>query len=114
MHRGEKPDSPSGTAIRTAELIAEAQKERKPECDETILVEGVRGGKHAGIPLHSVRMQGFLAHQLVLFGAEGQTLTIRHDSLDRSCFMEGIKLALRSVFSLEGLVIGLENVLDGP
>lgn len=113
MHHDRKVDAPSGTAIRTAELIASnrARPPKKP-ATEVIKVDGAVGGTYRDTPIHSVRLPGLVAHQLVLFGGPGEVLTIRHDSLDRSSFMQGVLLALRKCKSLTGLVIGLENLLD--
>ncbi|MBC7808833.1 MAG: 4-hydroxy-tetrahydrodipicolinate reductase [Akkermansiaceae bacterium] len=116
MHHERKLDAPSGTAARTAEMIAEARREsgmtgkKSPEGTfET--VPGARGGNVAGIPIHSVRLPGFVASQEVIFGAAGQRLSLRHDSTDRASFMPGVLLAIRKAHTLSGLVIGLENVL---
>lgn len=112
LHHDRKEDAPSGTAMLTAQLIGEARAEpptRKPR--PLFKLEGVRGGVHAETPIHSVRLPGFVAHQEVIFGGTGETLTIRHDSLDRVSFMEGVKLALRTVSSLDGFVVGLDRLL---
>lgn len=112
LHHDRKEDAPSGTAMRTAEMIAEA-RQRVPviPVHQTEKVEGALGGKVQGVPVHSVRLPGLLAHQQVLFGGPGETLTIRHDSLDRAGFMEGVKLCVRSVKSLNGLVVGMDKIL---
>ncbi len=113
MHHERKLDSPSGTARRTAELMARARPDgfRTPaEAEET--VKGARGGNIGGIRIHSVRMPGLLAHQMVLLGGTGETLTLRHDSATRDCFMPGVALAIQRVRRLHGLVVGLENLLD--
>lgn len=111
LHHDRKVDAPSGTALRTAELIDEARGQR-PEVplgdDEH---PGARGADHAGVRVHSVRLPGLVAHQEVVFGGLGQTLTIRHDSLDRTSFMPGVLLACRQVGALDGLVVGLEHLL---
>ncbi|MCC5948276.1 MAG: 4-hydroxy-tetrahydrodipicolinate reductase [Nitriliruptoraceae bacterium] len=111
QHHDRKLDAPSGTALRTAELIDEARRSRPevPLGDEQY--PGARGAEHAGVRVHSVRLPGLVAHQEVVFGGEGQTLTLRHDTIDRSSFMPGIVLACRRVPDLDGLVIGLEHVL---
>jgi 4-hydroxy-tetrahydrodipicolinate reductase len=111
LHHDRKVDAPSGTALRTAELIAEARRSVPdvPLGDEGH--PGARGADHAGVRVHSVRLPGLVAHQEVVFGGQGQTLTLRHDSLDRSSFMPGVLLACRRVADLSGLVIGLEHVL---
>jgi 4-hydroxy-tetrahydrodipicolinate reductase len=113
LHHDKKADAPSGTGMRTAQLIAEARSEA-PEVPgkDTEVAEGARGAFVEGIPVHSVRLPGLVAHQEVLFGGQGQTLTIRHDSIDRTSFMPGVVLAVRKVAGLSGLVVGLENLLD--
>jgi 4-hydroxy-tetrahydrodipicolinate reductase len=112
MHHNEKADSPSGTAIRTAELLAEAVKNvNQPDKPSIETIPGARGATHHRIPIHSVRLPGMLAHQQVIFGEPGETLSIRHDSLDRVCFMPGICLACEKVMGLERLVYGLEEIL---
>jgi 4-hydroxy-tetrahydrodipicolinate reductase len=114
FHHDKKADAPSGTAIRTARLIAAARTEI-PDVpgSETELpgMEGARGALVSGVSVHSVRLPGLVAHQEVLFGGQGQTLTIRHDSIDRTSFMPGVVLAVREVGSLSGLVVGLENLM---
>ena len=112
LHHDRKGDAPSGTATRTAELISEARGEApEPKVKETERVPGARGGRVAGVPVHSVRLPGLLAHQEVLFSAEGEVLTIRHDSLSRDCFRRGILLAVRHVPLVSGLAVGLDAVL---
>lgn len=119
LHHDRKLDSPSGTALLTAQKIAEARAAANvtPTALPTGLVEkapGARGARDAvtgDVPIHSVRLQGFVAHQEVIFGGQGQILTLRHDSIDRGSFMPGVVLAARKVRSLTGLVIGLENLL---
>jgi 4-hydroxy-tetrahydrodipicolinate reductase len=113
-HRG-KADAPSGTATRTAQLIAAARTKAglPPQLDPTTHgLQGARGADIDGIPVHAVRLHGLLAHQEVLFGDAGETLTIRHDSLHHSCFMPGILLAARKVVDHPGLTFGLEHFLD--
>jgi 4-hydroxy-tetrahydrodipicolinate reductase len=113
LHHPQKADAPSGTAARTARLIAEARKGLPPNPDATSTgIEGARGADVDGIPVHSVRLAGLIAHQEVLFGTQGETLTIRHDSLDRTSFVPGVLLAVRSVAARPGLTVGLESVLD--
>ncbi|HWQ61762.1 MAG TPA: 4-hydroxy-tetrahydrodipicolinate reductase [Negativicutes bacterium] len=113
LHHDQKLDAPSGTAIRTAELIA-AQRgtmwQGHPK--EVEKLAGARGGEVAGIRLHSVRLPGLVAHQEVLFGGLGQTLNIRHDSISRESFMPGVLLACKKVLTVDGLVYGLENLMS--
>ncbi|MEV6316496.1 4-hydroxy-tetrahydrodipicolinate reductase [Streptomyces sp. NPDC051776] len=115
LHHPGKADAPSGTATRTAQLIAEARRgagcSPQPDATSTAL-EGARGADVDGVPVHSVRLRGLLAHQEVLFGGTGETLTIRHDSLHHSSFMPGILVGIRCVVSAPGLTLGLENFLD--
>lgn len=113
LHHDRKIDAPSGTALNTAELIAAARGDGRPrEVDTVFKLDGVRGGEFArGIQLHSVRLPGLVAHQEVLFGGVGQTLTIRHDSLSRESFMPGVILAIRRTVGSRTLVYGLENLL---
>jgi len=111
LHHDAKVDAPSGTALRTAELIA-AERARVPEAplgDDAH--PGARGATHADVRIHSVRLPGLVAHQEVILGGHGQTLTLRHDSLDRSSFMPGVLLACRQVASLDEMAVGLEHVL---
>jgi len=113
LHHPQKADAPSGTAARTARLIAEARKGLPPNPDATSTgIEGARGADVDGIPVHSVRLAGLVAHQEVLFGTQGETLTIRHDSLDRTSFVPGVLLAVRTVREHPGLTVGLEPFLD--
>jgi 4-hydroxy-tetrahydrodipicolinate reductase len=114
LHHEKKRDAPSGTAMRTVELILETRGtpvEGRPEQEEFKL-EGARGGDREGVRVHSVRLPGYVAHQECIFGGLGQTLTIRHDSIDRSSFMPGVLLACKQVRSLDGLVVGLEHLLE--
>ncbi|CDR06069.1 4-hydroxy-tetrahydrodipicolinate reductase [Streptomyces iranensis] len=115
LHHPNKVDAPSGTAARTAQLIAEARREAgcapQPDATATAL-DGARGADVDGVPVHSVRLRGLLAHQEVLLGAEGETLTIRHDSTHHSSFMPGILLGVRRVVATPGLTFGLEHFLD--
>jgi 4-hydroxy-tetrahydrodipicolinate reductase len=113
LHHPQKDDAPSGTATRTAQLIAEARKGLPPNPDATSTgLPGARGADVDGIPVHSVRLTGLVAHQEVLFGTMGETLTIRHDSLDRTSFVPGVLLAVRQIAQRPGLTIGLEALLD--
>jgi 4-hydroxy-tetrahydrodipicolinate reductase len=113
LHHPHKADAPSGTAARTAKLIAQARKDLPPNPDATSTgLAGARGADVDGIPVHSVRLAGLVAHQEVLFGTQGETLTIRHDSLDRTSFVPGVLLAVRTVREHPGLTVGLEPFLD--
>ena len=113
LHHPHKADAPSGTSTRTAKLIAEARKGLPPNPDATSTgLPGARGADVDGIPVHSVRLTGLVAHQEVLFGTEGETLTIRHDSLDRTSFVPGVLLAVREIAKRPGLTIGIEPLLD--
>ena len=112
LHHDEKVDAPSGTALSTAERMAAASVQWHPDPTETATLPGARGAAGpAGIPIHSVRMRGMTAHQEVVLGTLGQTLVIRHDSIDRSSFMPGVMLAVRAVAALPGLTVGLDKVL---
>lgn len=116
MHHERKLDAPSGTATRTAEMIAQSRREhgvaaREPLAGAYETAPGARGGTVAGVPVHSVRMTGYVASQEVVFGATGQRLSLRHDSTDRTSFMPGVLLAIRKARTLSGLVVGLENLL---
>ncbi len=113
LHHPQKADAPSGTAARTAKLIAEARHGMPPNPDATTTgLPGARGADVDGIPVHSVRLAGLVAHQEVLFGTEGETLTIRHDSLDRTSFVPGVLLAVRRIAERPGLTVGLEPLLN--
>lgn len=112
-HGDQKLDAPSGTAVKTAEFISEVRKEFKqgnPEEKETI--EGSRGGYYDGYRIHSVRLPGVFAQQEVIFGGDGQTLKIRHDSYERSGYMPGVRLAVQKSLELDGIVYGFENFID--
>ena len=112
-HGDQKLDAPSGTAVKTAELISEARKEHRqgnPAEHETI--EGARGGYYNGFRIHSVRLPGVFAQQEVVFGGFGQTLKIRHDSYDRAGYMPGVNVAVKKVMGLSSLVYGFEHLLD--
>ena len=112
LHHPHKADAPSGTAARTARLIAEARKDLPPSPDATTTgLDGARGADVDGIPVHSVRLAGLVAHQEVLFGTRGETLTIRHDSIDRTSFVPGVLLAVRHVGERRGLTVGIEPLL---
>lgn len=112
LHHPRKADAPSGTARRTAELISKAREGLPAMPDATSdVVAGARGAEIDGIPVHSIRLQGLVAHQEVLFGGPGETLAIRHDSYDRESFMPGVVLAVRKVGQTPGLTYGLESLL---
>ncbi|MCC4421150.1 4-hydroxy-tetrahydrodipicolinate reductase [Limosilactobacillus reuteri] len=111
MHHGDKKDAPSGTALSTAKLIDQVRPAHETNPDETESLTGARGGDYHGIKIHAVRLPGYIAHEQVLFGGDGETLTIRQDSFDRQSFMNGVKVALEKVDGLSKLVIGLENIL---
>jgi 4-hydroxy-tetrahydrodipicolinate reductase len=112
-HHDRKLDAPSGTALKTAELITESRKQLKQgHPSETEMWEGARGAEYHGFRIHSVRLPGLVAHQEVLFGGTGQLLTIRHDSLNRESFMPGVQLAVEKVLKLNELVYGLENIME--
>lgn len=113
LHHDQKIDAPSGTAVKTAEAIMEQRGDfRQGLPTEIEKIPGSRGGRFdGGIRLHSVRLPGFVAHQEVIFGGLGQTLTIRHDSISRESFMPGVLIAIRKVMGLEGVVYGLENLI---
>lgn len=112
LHHDNKLDAPSGTALKTAEMMSEvrqAKKQGHPE--EKELIKGARGANFEGMRIHSVRLPGLVAHQQVQFGGVGEGLTIRHDSYDRSSFMTGVALGCEKVITLNQLVYGLENLL---
>ncbi len=116
FHHCKKKDAPSGTAVRTAQIIAEARGGRASEAPgretEIAGAEGARGALVSGVPVHSVRSSGYVASQEVVFGSMGQTLTIRHDSWDRESYMPGVLLGIRSVGARSGLIVGLENFME--
>lgn len=109
-HRG-KRDAPSGTAIATAVRVERAMNSVPVPRAEQREITGTRGGKLGSVTIHSVRLDGFVAHQEVIFGAKGQTLSIRHDSTDRTCFMPGVVMAVKAIAELPGLTIGLDSLL---
>ncbi len=113
LHHEGKLDAPSGTALATAERMAKSREEswRGPTAES---LKGVRGGEYEGFRIHSVRLPGLVAHQEVIFGGMGQTLTIRHDAPQRSSYMPGVILAVKSVIGRPGLTVGLEPLLDLP
>ena len=115
LHHPDKTDAPSGTARRTAELVAESRRaaglDAQPDKTSTAL-DGARGATVDGVPVHSLRVRGMVASQEVLFGGVGETLSIRHDSSDRASFMPGVLLGIREVGNRPGLTVGLEHLLD--
>lgn len=112
MHHDQKVDAPSGTAMKTAEMILEQKNSSAASlAQELEKIPGVRGGEMGGIKIHSIRLPGLVAHQEVIFGGLGQTLTIRHDSLNRTSFMPGVIMAIKKLSTIEGVVYGLENLL---
>ena len=113
LHHPNKVDAPSGTAAHTAAAIAHARADLPPAPDATLSqLDGARGARVDDIPVHSIRLRGLVAHQEVLFGGPGETLSIRHDSLDRGCFMPGVILAARRVGEHPGVTVGLADYLD--
>jgi 4-hydroxy-tetrahydrodipicolinate reductase len=112
LHHDEKVDAPSGTAMLTAARMAASSADWSPDPTTMVVAEGARGGEGpAGIRVHSVRLRGLVAHQEVILGTTGQSLTIRHDSFDRSSFMPGVLLAIRAVGERPGLTVGLDALL---
>jgi 4-hydroxy-tetrahydrodipicolinate reductase len=111
LHHDGKSDAPSGTATATADAVAAARPEAwsGPSSGS---IPGVRGGERAGIRIHSIRLPGLVAHQEVIFGGQGQTLTIRHDSTDRTSFVPGVLMAIRWVPDHPGLTVGLDAILE--
>ena len=113
LHHNRKADAPSGTCIKTAELMEELGKQfNKSEVDEHESLAGSRGGQRpSGLRLHSLRLPGLVAHQEVMFGSPGETYTLRHDTIDRAAYMPGVLLCVRKVRQLQALVYGLERLL---
>lgn len=113
LHHNQKKDAPSGTAIKTAAMMAEVKEDfAKNNCPETETIEGARGGNsYSNIHIHSVRMPGYIASQEVIFGSSGQIMTIRHDSMDRKCYMQGVLLAVKHVAEKNDFVYGLDNIM---
>ena len=113
LHHNQKADAPSGTAIKTAQMLGELGKTyNQAIVNETEHIAGARGSQaDEGIRIHSVRLPGLIAHQEVIFGASGQIYTLRHDTSDRTCYMPGVLLAIRKVLQLKSLVYGLEKIL---
>ena len=113
LHHDRKADAPSGTAILTAAIIAEARREVPVAPGrETEMAEGARGALVDGVSVHSIRLPGLVAHQEVIFGGVGQTLTLRHDSIDRTSFMPGVVLAVREVGKQTGFIVGLDMLME--
>jgi 4-hydroxy-tetrahydrodipicolinate reductase len=113
LHHDGKVDAPSGTAMRTAERMAAASSDWSDDPTTSRVLDGARGGTGpGGIPIHSVRLRGMFAHQEVLLGTAGQSLSIRHDTYDRTCYMPGVLLAVKRVHERKGLTVGLEPLLD--
>ena len=114
LHHNQKKDAPSGTAIKTAQLMAESNSNfTLGNCPETELIEGSRGGTaDANIHIHSVRMPGYIASQEVIFGASGQILKLAHHTMERSCYMAGVLLAVRYVSDNNEFIYGLENIMQ--
>ncbi len=111
LHHDRKVDAPSGTALQTAEVVADARGGARDVVLGDERHPGARGADHHGIRVHSIRLPGLVAHQEVLFGGAGQTLSLRHDAIDRSAFMPGVLLACRRVADLDGVVVGLDELL---
>jgi 4-hydroxy-tetrahydrodipicolinate reductase len=113
LHHNQKADAPSGTAIKTAEMLSELGKSyNAASVKETETIKGARGGlTQENIRIHSIRLPGLIAHQEVIFGAPGQIYTLRHDTMDRACYMPGVLLSIRKVTQLKSLVYGLEKIL---
>jgi 4-hydroxy-tetrahydrodipicolinate reductase len=111
LHHDQKADAPSGTAMLTARRMLAASPAWADDPTQTTVLEGARGGDHSGIRVHSVRMRGMVAHQEVVLGTTGQSLTIRHDSYDRASFMPGVLLAIKRVGASDGLTVGLDTLL---
>ena len=113
LHHNQKADAPSGTAVKTAQMLSEQGKNfNNPEVEETEKMAGARGSQtEDGIRIHSVRLPGLIAHQEVIFGAAGQSYTLRHDTSDRVCYMPGVLLSIRRVLPLKSLVYGLDKIL---
>ncbi|OEF98739.1 4-hydroxy-tetrahydrodipicolinate reductase [Desulfuribacillus alkaliarsenatis] len=113
LHHDQKIDAPSGTALKTAEMIKEVRSSFKQGLeDEFEKVPGSRGGEYDGFRIHSVRLPGFIAHQEVIFGSSGQVLTIKHDSIHRESFMPGVNLAVKKVKGFVGAIYGLDKLID--
>lgn len=112
IHHDQKIDAPSGTSIKTAELIDQNRRQEPPEREDLLKLDGARGAVQKNVHIHSLRLTGPVAHQEVILGGTGQTLTIRHDSYHRNSFMPGVILAVNKVMEIKELVFGLENILE--
>ena len=114
LHHNQKKDAPSGTAVKTALMMSEANEDfTKGNCPEKETIDGSRGGvSYNNIHIHSIRMPGYIASQEVLFGANGQVMSLRHDSMNRECYMDGVLLATRYVANNNEFVYGLENIME--
>ncbi len=113
MHHDQKLDAPSGTAVKTAQMIIDERESKiQGHHDEVETLPGARGAQLDGIRIHSVRLPGLVAHQQVLLGLEGQLLTLRHDSFNRKSFMSGVKVSIESVMKIDSFIYGLENILE--
>jgi 4-hydroxy-tetrahydrodipicolinate reductase len=116
LHHANKVDAPSGTAVRTAQMISDARKQnnkaKMPDATKDA-IPGARGATVGDVPIHSVRSHGYVAHQEVIFGDPGETLSIRHDSINRAGFMPGVLLGVRQVVKHPGLTVGLEKFMEG-
>jgi 4-hydroxy-tetrahydrodipicolinate reductase len=112
LHHDKKIDAPSGTAMHTVERMQAASKDWAEDPTTTTVVDGARGAAAGGIHVHSVRLRGLVAHQEVLLGTEGQTLSLRHDSYDRTSFMPGVVLAIRAIAAHPGVTVGLDELMD--
>ncbi len=111
LHHDRKADAPSGTATSTAERISRAKPDQRRAVTSTELAAGARGAAIGGVPVHAIRLPGLVAHQEVLFGNDGEWLTVRHDTSDRTAFLAGVLLAVRTIGGLPGLTIGIEGLL---
>lgn len=113
LHHDQKLDAPSGTALKTAQLIGEVREPKKQgHANEKETIAGARGADYEGMRIHSVRLPGLIAHQQVLFGADGESLTLKHDSYNRTSFMSGVKFAVEEVLKANVLIYGLENIME--
>lgn len=111
LHHDAKLDAPSGTAIKTAQMMTENRVATSRKNATTESTSPSRGANYQGIPIHAVRLPGLVAHQMVMFGGQGEVLTIKHDAMDRKCFMAGVLLACKQVIHLHELIYGLEHLL---